>query len=182
MHDGYFGEPHYFALDGLEVGRYTVSFSTGAIDSIHALLAERFDNSQIWMTRLAADGPGLWPEQLHLRRPFGQGRDLLRCKSELRDPLRSALYQRRRRRRLYRDTGGGPAQPEGRRTGGGRQRSRVEHRSYSGYGSYMLFYSVDLEDGETYQVDVEGKDTCNDCTMDRTMLGHIQATRRQLRG
>ena len=44
-----------------------------------------------------------------------------------------------------------------------------------GYGDYMLFYSVDLEDGKTYQVDVKGKDTCNDCTMDHTMLGNIQA-------
>ena len=46
---------------------------------------------------------------------------------------------------------------------------------YPGYGNYMLFYSVDLVDGETYQVDVKGKDTCNDCTMDHTMLGHVQA-------
>ena len=39
----------------------------------------------------------------------------------------------------------------------------------------MLFYSVDLEDGETYQVDIKGKDTCCGYTMDHTMLGHIQA-------
>ena len=46
---------------------------------------------------------------------------------------------------------------------------------YPGYGTYMLFYSVDLEDGQTYRVDIQGKDTCGDCTMKHTMLGHVQA-------
>ena len=44
---------------------------------------------------------------------------------------------------------------------------------YPGYGTYMLFYSVDLEYGQTYQVDIKGKAT-GDGTMDHTMLGHIQ--------
>ena len=62
-------------------------------------------------------------------------------------------------------TVGGPA-VDGRIKSGGQ---------FSGYGTYMLFYSVDLEEGQTYQVDIQGKDTCNDCTMDHTMLGHVQA-------
>ena len=47
--------------------------------------------------------------------------------------------------------------------------------SYPGYGTYMLFYSVDLEEGETYRVDIRGKGFCGDCTMKHTMLGHVQA-------
>ena len=51
VHDGYFGVPYYFALEDLEVGRYTVSFSTGDIDSIHTFW-RRPDNStldNVWL-------------------------------------------------------------------------------------------------------------------------------------
>ena len=55
-----------------------------------------------------------------------------------------------------------------------------------GFASYMEFFSVDLEAGQTYRVDIKGKhstdEECEDddgndeeCTLDHTMLGNIQA-------
>ena len=46
---------------------------------------------------------------------------------------------------------------------------------FYGFVPHMEFFSVDLEAGQTYRLDIEGKDTCDDCTMDHPMLGNIQA-------
>ena len=48
VHDGDSGKPHYFALEDLEVGRYTLSCSTGGIDSIHTLL-QRPGYNNTWL-------------------------------------------------------------------------------------------------------------------------------------
>ena len=55
-----------------------------------------------------------------------------------------------------------------------------------GFALHMEFFSVDLEAGQDYQVDIKGKhsrdEECEDdggndeaCTLDHTMLGNIQA-------
>ena len=161
VHDGYFGVPYYFALEDLEVGRYTVSFSTGDIDSIHTFW-RRPDNSTLDNVWLLTD------------QAFGRSSYTFDVRPHRVGPHYALLYIRQGAGGAYTATleeampsltVGGPA-VDGRIKSGG---------EYSGYGTYMLFYSVDLEDGETYQVDIKGKDTCNDCTMDRTMLGHVQA-------
>ena len=160
VHDGYFGNPYYFVLEDLEVGRYTVSFSTGAIDSIHTFLP-----------RTAGEEDDVW---LLTDQAFGRSRHTFDVRPDREGPHYALLYIREGAGGDFTATleeappsltVGGPA-VEGRIKSGG---------AYSGYGTYMLFYSVDLEDGETYQVDIKGKDTCNDCTMDHTMLGHVQA-------
>ena len=160
VHDGYFGVPYYFALDGLEVGRYTVSFSTGAIDSIHTFLPRTAgEEDDVWLLTDQAFGRSSYTFDV---RPHTVGSHyaLLYIRNGAGGDYTATLEEAPPSLRV-----GGPA-VKGRIKSGG---------SYSGYGSYMLFYSVDLEDGETYQVDIKGKDTCNDCTMDHTMLGHIQA-------
>ena len=158
VHDGYFGNPYYFALDGLEVGRYTVSFSTGDIDSIHTLL-RRPGKANVWLLTDQAFGRSSYTFDV---RPGREGTHyaLLYIKEGAGGDFTATLEEAMPSLRV-----GGPAVDGRIKSGGG----------YSGYGSYMLFYSVDLVNGKTYQVDVKGKDTCNDCTMDHTMLGHIQA-------
>ena len=170
VHDGYFGEPHYFALDGLEVGRYTVSFSTGAIDSIHTLLLRgSLSDDDTWLLTDQAFGRSSYT--------FDVRSDRVGIYSDINQSIGTHYAL------LYIKEGAGgdytatlEEAPPSLRVGGPAVKGRIKSGgSYSGYGSYMLFYSVDLEDGETYQVDIKGKDTCNDCTMDHTMLGHIQA-------
>ena len=161
VHDGYFGNPYYFALEDLEVGRYTVSFSTGDIDSIHTFW-RRPDNpdlDDVWILTDQAFGRSSYTFDVRPHR-VGTHYALLYIREGAGGDFTATLEEAPPSL-----TVGGPA-VDGRIKSGGQ---------FSGYGTYMLFYSVDLEDGETYQVDVKGKDTCNDCTMDHTMLGHIQA-------
>ena len=156
------GVPYYFALDGLEVGRYTLSFSTGAIDSIHTLL-RRPGYDDTWLLTDQAFGRSSYTFDV---RPGREGSHY------------ALLYIREGAGGAYTATleeappsltVGGPA-VDGEITG-----DTNEDADYYATGTYMLFYSVDLEDGETYQVDVKGKDTCCGYTMDHTMLGHVQA-------
>ena len=154
---------YYFALEDLEVGRYTVDFGTGTIQSIHATV-RRDGVDDVMIIRAQPDPTGSKGRNVYsfdvppalkgthyalLQIRNGDDGDYTATLEEVMPSL----------------TVGGPA-VDGRIKSGGQ---------FSGYGTYMLFYSVDLEDGETYQVDVKGKDTCNDCTMDHTMLGHVQA-------
>ena len=164
VHDGYFGEPHYFALDGMEVGRYTVSFSTGAIDSIHTFW-RRPDNpdlDDVWILTQAfgrssytfdvrAGREGTHYALLYIKE--GAGGDFTATLEEAMPSL----------------TVDGPAV-----RGNIPQITSDQSKAHHGFATYMLFYSVDLEDRKTYQVDVKGKDS-GDGTMDHTMLGHIQA-------
>ena len=58
VHDGYLGKPYCFAMEGLEVGRYTVSFSTGGIDSIHTFW-RRPNNpnlDDVWLLTVLTEG------------------------------------------------------------------------------------------------------------------------------
>ena len=162
VHDGYFGEPHYFALDGMEVGRYTVSFSTGAIDSIHTFW-RRPDNPDLDDVWILTQAFGRSSYTFDVR-PGREGTHyaLLYIKEGAGGDFTATLEEA-----MPSLTVGGPA-VEG-------EIREDKGNDYPGYGNYMLFYSVDLVDGKTYQVDVKGKDTCNDCTMDHTMLGHVQA-------
>ncbi len=153
---------YYFALEDLEVGRYTVDFGTGTIHSIHATVHE--DDTMIiraqpdptgnnGRNRYSFDVPpaleGTHYALLQIRN--GDDGDYTATLEEVMPSL----------------TVDGPA-VEG-------EIREDKGNSYPGYGTYMLFYSVDLEDGQTYRVDIQGKDTCGDCTMKHTMLGHIQA-------
>ena len=163
VHDGYFGKPHYFALDGLEVGRYTVSFSTGGIDSIHTFW-RRPDNpdlDDVWLLADQAFGRSSYTFDV---RPHTVGTHyaLLYIRNGAGGDFTATLEEA-----MPSLTVDGPAVD-------GEIREDVGN-IYPGYGTYMLFYSVDLEDGETYRVDIQGKDTCGDCTMKHTMLGHVQA-------
>ena len=161
VHDGYFGVPYYFALEDLEVGRYTVSFSTGGIDSIHTFW-RRPDNPDLDNVWLLTD------------QAFGRSSYTFDVRAHTVGPHYALLYIKEGAGGAY--TATLEEAPPSLTVGGPAVKGRIKSGgSYSGYGSYMLFYSVDLEDGETYQVDIKGKDTCNDCTMDHTMLGHIQA-------
>ena len=162
VHDGYFGKPHYFALDDLEVGRYTVSFSTGGIDSIHTLL-RRPGYDDTWLLTDQAFGRSSYTFDV---RPGREGTHyaLLYIKEGAGGAYTATLEEV-----MPSLTVGGPA-VDGEITG-----DTHEDADYYASGTYMLFYSVDLEDGKTYQVDVEGKDTCCGYTMDHTMLSHIQA-------
>ena len=162
VHDGYFGKPHYFALDDLEVGRYTVSFSTGGIDSIHTLL-RRPGYDDTWLLTDQAFGRSSYTFDV---RPGREGTHyaLLYIKEGAGGAYTATLEEV-----MPSLTVGGPA-VDGEITG-----ETHEDADYYATGTYMLFYSVDLEEGKTYQVDVEGKDTCCGYTMDHTMLGHIQA-------
>ena len=162
VHDGYSGKPHYFALEDLEVGRYTLSFSTGGIDSIHTLL-RRTGKANVWLLTDQAFGRSSYTFDV---RPGREGTHyaLLYIKEGAGGDFTATLEEA-----MPSLTVDGPA-VDGEITG-----DTDEDADYYATGTYMLFYSVDLEDGETYQVDVKGKDTCCGYTMDHTMLGHIQA-------
>ena len=159
VHDGYFGKPHYFGLDGLEVGRYTVSFSTGGIDSIHTLL-RRPGYDDTWLLTDQAFGRSSYTFDV---RPHTVGTHyaLLYIREGAGGDFTATLEEA-----MPSLTVGGPA-VEG-------EIREDQGNNYPGYGTYMLFYSADLEDGETYQVDVKGKDS-GDGTMKHTMLSHVQA-------
>ena len=156
---------YYFALEDLEVGRYTVDFGTGTIHSIHATV-RRDGEDDVMIIRAQPDPSGSKGRNVYsfdvppalkgthyalLQIRNGDDGDYTATLEEVMPSL----------------TVDGPAvegkirEPKG--------------NDYPGYGTYMLFYSVDLEDGQTYRVDIQGKDTCGDCTMKHTMLGHVQA-------
>ena len=155
VQDGYSGAPHYFALEDLEVGRYTVSFSTGGIDSIHTLLQRPgYDNT--WLLTDQAFGRSSYTFDVRPGR-VGTHYALLYIRNGAGGAYTATLEEA-----MPSLTVDGPA-VEGEITG---TPSKTD-------GTFMLFYSVDLEYGQTYQVDIKGKAT-GDGTMDRTMLGHIQ--------
>ncbi len=155
---------YYFALEDLEVGRYTVDFGTGTIHSIHATV-RRDGEDDVMIIRAQPDPTGRKGRSTHSFdvRPALKGTHyaLLYIRNGDVGTYTATLEEAMPSLRV-----GGPAvegkirEPKG--------------NNYPGYGTYMLFYSVDLEDGETYQVDVKGKAT-GDGTMNRTMLGHVQA-------
>ena len=149
---------YYFALGDLAVGRYTVEFNTGGIDSIHHFLTDRGpDLDDTWIIAGHAYGRRSFTFDV---RPGREGSYYVLLAMSRGNPgdytatLEEAMSQLR--------------------VGSSGVIGEVPANS-AGYGYYMEFFSVDLEAGQKYQVDIKGKDTCNSCTLDYTMLGNIQA-------
>ena len=164
---------YYFAMDNLEVGRYTVDFGTGGIHSIHHLLTDRGRSGND-----ALEDTWIIVDQGYGRRSFT---------FDVRPGMEGTHYVLLN---ILKDDSGSytatlqEAMPHLRV---GRTGVVGEVPAYSGgFASYMEFFSVDLEAGQKYQVDIKGKhsrdEECEDdggneeaCTLDLTMLGNIQA-------
>ncbi len=156
---------YYFALEDLEVGRYTVDFGTGTIDSIHATLRrDAYDDTMIIRAQPDPMGrKGIDSYSFDVR-PGMEGTHYVLLEMRMGD---SGNYTATLEKAMPSLRVGGPA-VEG-------EIHEPKGNDFPGFSGYMLFFSVDLEAGQKYRVDVEGKDTCDNCTMDHTMLGHIQA-------
>ena len=164
---------YYFALEDLEVGRYTVDFGTGSIHSIHTYLTDRNRTGHVTL-----EDTWIIVDQGHGRRSFT---------FDVRPGMEGTHYVLLNI--LKDDTGSYTATLE----------EAMPHLSVGrtglvgevpadsgGFASYMEFFSVDLEAGQKYRVDIKGKhsrdEECEDdggndeaCTLDLTMLGNIQA-------
>ena len=155
------------------MGRYTVDFGTGGIDSIHHFLTDRersgtVDLEDTWIIVDQAHGQRSFTFDV---RPSMEGNHyvLLEMRQDNPGDYTATLEKVRPSLRVGRTgvVGEVPADSDG-------------------FASHMEFFSVDLRDGRTYQVDIKGKhsskDECEDddgndeaCTLDHTMLGNIQA-------
>ena len=163
---------YYFALEDLEVGRYTVDFGTGTIDSIHATL-RRDGHDDTMIIRAQPDPTGRKGIDSHSFdvRPGMDGTHYVLLEMRMGDSGNYTATLEKVRPSL--------------RVGGSGLVGEVPADS-DGFASYMEFVSVDLEAGQKYQVDIKGKhsddEECEDddgndeeCTLDHTMLGNIQA-------
>ena len=164
---------YYFAMEGLEVGRYTVGFGTGGIDSIHHFLTDRERSGTVTL-----EDTWIIVDQAHGRRSF-----TFDVRPGMEGNYYVLLVMRRGNPADYTATLE-EAMPHLRvgRTG---VVGEVPADS-DGFALHMEFFSVDLRSGKTYQVDIKGKhsddEECEDddgndeaCTLDHTMLGNIQA-------
>ena len=164
---------YYFALEDLEVGRYTVDFGTGGIHSIHTYLTDRNRTGHVTL-----EDTWIIVDQAHGRRSFtfdvrpgraGTHYALLNILKDDSSDYTATLEEAMPHLRVGRTglVGEVPADSDG-------------------FASYVEFFSVDLEAGQEYQVDIKGKhsrdEECEDdggndeaCTLDHTMLGNIQA-------
>ena len=164
---------YYFALEDLEVGRYTVDFGTGGIDSIHHFLTDRERTGHVTL-----EDTWIIVDQAHGRRSFtfdvrpgmeGTHYVLLNILKDDSGDYTATLEKAMPHLRVGRTgvVGEVPADSDG-------------------FAHHMEFFSVDLEAGQKYQVDIKGKhsadEECEDddgndevCTLDFTMLGNIQA-------
>ena len=164
---------YYFAMDNLEVGRYTVDFGTGGIHSIHHFLTDRERSGRVTLK-------DTWTivDQGHGQRSFT---------FDVRPGMEGTHYVLLNI--LRDDTGDYTATLEKAmphlRVGRTGLVGEVPADS-DGFAVHMEFFSVDLEAGQEYRVDIEGKhsrdEECEDdggndeaCTLDHTMLGNIQA-------
>ena len=164
---------YYFAMDNLEVGRYTVDFGTGGIHSIHHFLTDRERSG-----RVDLNNTWIIVDQAYGRRSFtfdvrpgmeGTHYVLLNVLKDDSGDYTATLEKAMPHLRVGRTglVGEVPADSDG-------------------FALHMEFFSVDLEAGQGYQVDIKGKhsrdEECEDdggndeaCTLDHTMLGNIQA-------
>ena len=164
---------YYFALEDLEVGRYTVDFGTGGINSIHHFLTDRERTGHVTL-----EDTWIIVAQAHGRRSFtfdvrpgmeGTHYVLLSMRQGDTADYTATLEEAMPHLRVGRTgvVGEVPADNDG-------------------FALHMEFFSVDLEAGQKYQVDIKGKhsddEECEDdggndeaCTLDHTMLGNIQA-------
>ena len=163
---------YYFALEDLGVGRYTVDFGTGTIDSIHATL-RRDGKDDTMIIRAQPDPTGSKGTSTHSFdvRPGMDGTHyvLLEMRRGTSGDYTATLEKVTSSLSVGRTglVGEVPADS-------------------AGLALHMEFFSVDLQAGKTYQVDIKGKhsndEECEDddgndeeCTLDYTMLGNIQA-------
>ena len=164
---------YYFALEDLEVGRYTVDFGTGGIDSIHHFLTDRNRTGYVEL-----EDTWIIVDQAHGRRSF-----TFDVRPGMEGTHYVLLVMRRGNPADYTATleKAMPSLSVGRTGVVGEVPADSE-----GFALYMEFFSVDLEAGQKYQVDIKGKhsadEECEDddgndeaCTLDHTMLGNIQA-------
>ena len=164
---------YYFALEDLDVGRYTVDFGTGGINSIHHFLTDRNRTGHVTL-----EDTWIIVAQAHGRRSFT---------FDVRPDIEGTHYVLLNI--LRNDTGDYTATLEEAmphlRVGRTGVVGEVPADD-DGFALHMEFFSVDLEAGQKYQVDIKGKhsadEECEDddgndevCTMDHTMLGNIQA-------
>ena len=158
---------YYFAMEDLDIGRYTVDFGTGTIDSIHATLRrDGYDDTMIvWAQPDPKGSKGTNAHSFDVR-PGTEGTHYVLLEMRMGN---SGNYTATLEEVMSSLRVGGSVR--------GDLPSISDDPENSSYGfvGYMEFFSVDLEAGQKYQVDIEGKDTCADCTMDHTMLGNIQA-------
>ena len=164
---------YYFAMDDLEVGRYTVDFGTGGIDSIHHFLTDRERSGTVTL-----EDTWIIVAQAHGRRSFT---------FDVRPGMEGTHYVLLSMRRGQSPTYNATLEKAMPHLSVGRTGLVGEVPADSdGFASYMRFFSVDLRSGKTYQVDIKGKhsadEECEDddgndevCTLDHTMLGNIQA-------
>ena len=163
---------YYFALEDLDVGRYTVDFGTGTIDSIHATLRrDGYDDVMIiWAQPDPTGSEGTNSYSFDVR-PGTEGTHYVLLEMRMGNPADYTATLEK--------VGGSLS------VGGSGLVGEVPANS-AGFASYMRFFSVDLEDGQKYQVDIKGKHSANEecedddgndeaCTLDYTMLGNIQA-------
>ena len=145
---------YYFALDGLTSGRYTVSFSKGAIEAIYAagnLITDQPHGAATYTFDVRSTGtPQTRYVWLVVRGDAGSYTVSL-------DETMPDLV-----------VGGPPA--------AGRIRVLPDISAPAGgpWGTSMQFFPVELEAGVVYQVDIKGVDT-GDGTMDYPMLANIAA-------
>ncbi len=164
---------YYFALEDLEVGRYTVDFGTGGIHSIHTYLTDRNRTGHVTL-----DDTWIIVDQAQGRRSFTF--DVRPGREGTHYALLNILKD---------DTGDYTATLEKAMSHLSVGRTGVVGEvpaDSAGFALHMEFFSVDLEAGQKYQVDIKGKhsrdEECEDdggndeaCTLDHTMLGNIQA-------
>ena len=164
---------YYFAMEDLEVGRYTVDFGTGGIHSIHHFLTDRNKTGHVTL-----DYTWVIVDEGHGRRSFT---------FDVRPGMEGTHYVLLN---ILKDDSGDytatleKAMPH---LSVGRTGLVGEVPADSdGFALHMEFFSVDLEARQGYQVDIKGKhsrdEECEDdggneeaCTLDFTMLGNIQA-------
>ena len=164
---------YYFAMDNLEVGRYTVDFGTGGIHSTHHYLTDRNRTGHVTL-----EDTWIIVGEAYGRRSFT---------FDVRPGMEGTHYVLLN---ILRDDSGDytatleEAMPH---LSVGRTGLVGEVPADSdGFAVHMEFFSVDLEAGQEYRVDIEGKhsrdEECEDdggneeaCTLDFTMLGNIQA-------
>ena len=164
---------YYFALEDLEVGRYTVDFGTGGIHSIHHFLTDRNKTGHVTL-----DDTWVIVDQGHGRRSFT---------FDVRPGMEGTHYVLLN---ILKDDSGsynGTLEKAMPHLSVGRTGLVGEVPADSdGFAVHMEFFSVDLEAGQEYRVDIKGKhsrdEECEDnggneeaCTLDHTMLGNIQA-------
>ena len=150
---------YYFALDGLKPGRYTVSFSKGAIETMYSGPLTRSGGGVVHLT---TDQPRRATHTFDVRPGTTQIRYLWLVVREDAGDYTATLEE------TMPDlvVGGRPLAGETPALGGS--------DSLAPFGGYMMQVPVELEAGRRYLVEIKGAAT-GDGTLSRPMLGDIRA-------